>query len=470
MAGALGQSSSQRRGAGQGGPRSPLAVARAALDAAAPLGVALEAYVEFGRRLTVKAYAGDVESVSSSEPRGLGVRALVWQRNGYAYSADLSPTGIADVVRQAVENARASDPDRFFGLVDPPARYPALKGLWRPGLAATSLTDKIALVLAAERVALAAPEIETVEEVTYAEDAQQVAVASTTGIEAETEETSCYLFLSAHARRGDEVETGLGFCVGREPAELDAEAAGREAAVKAAALLGAEPCPSGSRTVVFDRSVAAALLGTIGQVLSAEAVQKGRSVFAGKLGQQVGSARVTLVDDGLVVEGLGTSPFDGEGVPQQLTPLIEAGVLKAYLHNSYTARKQGGGAVSTGSARRGSYRSAPGAGTSNLVLSAGDGSLEDLFRRVGDGLYVETASGLHSGINPASGEMSVGVTGHLISGGGLSQPVRETTIASDFLSFLGDISEVAADSRWIPLYGSVRTPSFAVSGIAVSGL
>jgi PmbA protein len=153
-----------------------------------------------------------------------------------------------------------------------------------------------------------------------------------------------------------------------------------------------------------------------------------------------------------------------------VTQLIRAGVLEAYLHNTYTARKQGGDTVSTGSARRGSYRSAPGVGTSNLVLSPGDGSLEDLFRRVGEGLYVESASGLHSGINPASGEMSVGVTGHLIAGGRLSQPVREITIASDFLSFLGGVCDVAADSRWIPLYGSVRTPSFAVRAISVSGL
>jgi PmbA protein len=166
---------------------------------------------------------------------------------------------------------------------------------------------------------------------------------------------------------------------------------------------------------------------------------------------------------------MATSPFDGEGVPRQQTALIRAGVLEAYLHSSYTARKAAKGAVSTGNAERGSYRAGPRVAASNLVLTAGLGSLDELVARVGNGLYVESAAGLHSGVNPISGEISVGVTGRMIENGALAAPVREVTIATDFLSLLGSVSDIGGDTRWIPLYGSAYTPSVAVRGITVSG-
>ena len=115
------------------------------------------------------------------------------------------------------------------------------------------------------------------------------------------------------------------------------------------------------------------------------------------------------------------------------------------------------------------WRAARAVAASNLVLTAGSGSLEQLVARVGGGLYVESAAGLHSGVNPISGEISVGVTGRMIENGALATPVREVTIATDFLSLLGSVSDLGGDSRWIPLYGSACTPSVAVQGITVSG-
>jgi PmbA protein len=187
------------------------------------------------------------------------------------------------------------------------------------------------------------------------------------------------------------------------------------------------------------------------------------------VGQPVGSPLLTVHDDGLVSGGMATNPFDGEGVPQQTTPLFEAGVLRSYLHSSYTARKEGGDVRSTGNAGRSSYRSVPGVTATNLVVKAGRGELEDVVARVGEGLYVDSVAGLHSGVNPISGEISVGVTGWLIRGGTKGAPVREVTIATDFVHFLGSVGDLGGDVRWIPLHGSVYTPSLVVGGIAVSG-
>ncbi len=455
---------------GRRAPHSPLQVAQEALSRGRGFDADLEVYVQFGRTVDVKVFAREVESVTVAEPRGLGVRAVREGRAGYAFTADLSSGGLDRVLAEAVANLHVADVDAFVRLPTAPAGpYPSLPGLWRPGIAKTRLEDKMSLALQAEAASLGVPEIEAVEESVYSDEETWVALASSEGVEAEAEQSHCLAYVMAHAGRDGTRQSGLGYCVGREPGGLDAERVGLDAAEKARALLGARPCPTGSYTVVLDREVAAALLWSFVQALYADAVQKGRSVFAGRLGEMVASPLLNLLDDGLAVDGVATNPFDGEGEPQQTTLLIGDGVLRSYLHDGYTARKEGGEARSTGNASRGSYRSLPGVGATNLVVQPGRGTLADLLARVGDGVYVESVAGLHSGINPISGEISVGANGRMIQGGGLGTPVREVTIATDFAHLLTSVVDLAGDARWIPLHGSVCAPSVAVRGIAVSG-
>jgi PmbA protein len=432
--------------------------------------VDLEVYCESGRTTSIKVYNAEVESLSVAEPSGVGVRAVRAGRVGYAFTADLSDPGLDAVLAAAVANVEVTDADPFAGLPARAAEYPAIGGLWRPGVARMRLEDKIALALDVEKAALACPQVDTVEESAYSDEESRVAICSTTGVEAEAEHSFCYVWAQAHAGQGDDRQTGLGFSAERDPEELDAAAAGREAGEKASALLGARPCDTGAYSLVLAPEVMGALLSYLARGLSADAVQKGRSVFQGRLGEAVGSPMVTLSDDGLAPAGMATNPFDGEGVPRQTTRLLEGGVLTAYLHSSYTARKAGEAAASTGNAERASYRGAPTVAATNLVVQPGIGTLEDLIGRVGSGLYVENVAGLHSGVNVVSGDISVGVTGRLIVGGALDRPVREVTVATDFLSLLGSVVDLGGDVRWIPLYGSVCTPSVAVERVTVSGL
>jgi PmbA protein len=449
---------------------SALEVAQGVIERGRSLKADLEAYVQFGRTVTAKVYAGRVEAVTVAEPRGVGVRAVLDGRTGYAFTTDVSPLGLDRALSEVKDDLEAADPDLFAGLPSVSSEdYASVPGLWAPGVSSTSLDRKIELALQAEAAALGSPGVETVEESVYSDEEARIAVVSTRGVEAESEQSYSFVYVVAHAGRDSERQSGLGFSGGRDPREIDAALAGREAATKALALVGGRPCRTGSYTVVLDREVAAALLSCVAQALSADAVQKGRSVFAGRLGMAVGSSALTLIDDGLNVEGMATSPFDGEGVPQQTTTLLEGGVLRSYLYDSRSARREGGQARSTGSARRSSYRSLPRVGASNLVVLPGSGTLDDLLARVGEGLYVESVAGLHAGVNPVSGEISLGVSGRLIQGGSAGAPVREVTIATDFASLLGNVCDIGGDSRWIPLYGSAYTPSLVVRGVAVSG-
>jgi PmbA protein len=218
---------------------------------------------------------------------------------------------------------------------------------------------------------------------------------------------------------------------------------------------------------VLDSFVAASFAGFIGGMLSADAVQRGRSLFAGKLGEEVAAPQLRLADDPTDPGGLASAPFDAEGSPARRNALIEEGRVSTYLYDARTARKDG--RETTASATRSSYRSPPSVGTSNLVIDAGEATLDELVRQAGDGLLVTDVAGLHSGVNPVSGTFSVGASGRLIEGGALGRPVREITIASDLVSMLKSVRAVGAEARWVPFGGSVKAVPLLLEEMSIGG-
>jgi PmbA protein len=330
-------------------------------------------------------------------------------------------------------------------------------------------TDRLAdLTLGIEEAAMGADSrIAGVEQAVYADSAESVAIVSSIGIEGEYSSSSCYGYVQALAAGDDGRETGLGFGLGRAPTALDPAAIGREGAERAAAMIGAGKPKSRSCPVVLDPTVAASFIALIGRGLAASAVQRGRSPFAERLGEEVANEALLLHDDGLDPEGFASAPFDAEGVPRRRTALIEAGSLRTFLYDTYTANR--GEAASTGSASRSGYRSQPSVSASNLIVAPGELGFAELLREAGDGVLVTDVAGLHSGVNPVSGVFSVGASGRVIRAGELAEPLREFTIASDLVSMLRSVRAVGADSRWVPFGGSVRTPSLLVSEMTVAG-
>ncbi|HET7574458.1 MAG TPA: metallopeptidase TldD-related protein, partial [Solirubrobacterales bacterium] len=238
-------------------------------------------------------------------------------------------------------------------------------------------------------------------------------------------------------------------------------------AERAAAMIGAGKPKSRACPVVLDPTVAASFVDLIGRGLGAGAVQRGRSPFAERVGDRVAADAFALHDDGLDPGGFASSPFDGEGVPRRRTALIEDGVLRTYLYDTYTACR--GDAASTGNASRSGYRSQPSVSASNLVVAPGTLAFEELLGEAGDGVFVNDVAGLHSGVNPVSGVFSVGASGQAIAGGELAEPLREFTIAGELVSMLGSVLAVGASSRWVPFGGSVSTPPLLIGEMTVAG-
>ncbi len=455
-------------------------LAQRALDAALTAGAPeAEAYVQDSNGIEIRVYEGEVESLTGGAERGAGVRAWIDGRVGYAYGTDLGDDGIGAIATAAVEAAELADPDEYAAPPGATARGSSggagadaadLPGIHDPALAGWDTQRKVGLAQAIERAARAEDErITAIEQTVYADGEDRVAVASSVGLEGAYEATTCYAYLQALATENGDRQTGLGFGVARAPDKLDPDAIGAEAGERAASLLGAQKPASRSCPVVLDATVAASFAGFIGSTLCADSVQRGRSPFADRLGDAVGSEALTLADDGLDPEGPNSAPFDAEGTPRKRTGLIEGGALQTYLHDAYTARRTGSEQRSTGNASRAGYRSAPSVSTSNLVIAPGERSLEQLFADAAEGVYVTDVAGLHSGVNPVSGQFSVGATGRMIKGGSLADPVTEFTIASDLRSILGVVRAAGADPRWVPFGGSVKSVPLLIGEMAVGG-
>jgi PmbA protein len=442
-------------------------VARRAVEAAADAGATdSEAWVEEATSRRIRVYDGEVESLSDAGGRGVGVRAFVDGRSGYAYGTDLSEEGVAEVAGAARAAAEAADPDEYGGLPDELGAT-AVDGLASPALHEWSTQRKVELALAVERAARAQPGVTQVENAVYSDADGSVALANSRGFTAGYDATQAWAYASAFAGEGADLMTGLGVDLARDPAALDPEAIGSEAAERALALVGARQPESRRCPVVLDAFVAASFIGFIGSMLSAEAVQRGRSLFADREGDEIAHPALALADDGTDPEGPSSAPFDGEGSPSRRTPLIGDGRLLTFLFDARTARRAN--RATTGNAIRGSYRSPPSVGTTNLVLEPGSLDLEGLFRAAGEGLFVTDVAGLHSGVNPVSGTFSVGASGRLVEGGAPGAPVRELTIASDLVSMLQAVREVGAQTRWVPFGGSVKAPPILVAEMAISG-
>ncbi len=433
-------------------------------------GEEMEVFLSRGVETEVQAYQGEIENLSSSSSAEIGIRILIdgpqGARVGTAYAGSLDEDAIVEALSNARDNAHFATEDEFVAFARPDGVAAVSLSLCDPAVTTTSMDRKVAMAIELEAMVRGGdPRIRQVDAANYSDYLADAAIASTTGIVATLERSGAYVSVEAIASDGAEDQTGWGLSVGRAPGDLSLETAADDAIRRATRMLGAVKPPSSKGVAVFDPRTAATLWSILGGALSGDAVVRGRSFFAGRLGEVVASPLVTLIDDPTDARHFSASPYDSEGLASRRNELITQGRLTQFVYDTVSARRAG--TSSTGNAVRGGVSGSPSAGCRALQLVAGDLDQDEIFRRVGNGVFVESLTGVHSGVNPISGDFSVGITGLMIRDGVLAEPIREVTIASTLQRMLLDVMFVGSDVQWLP--GTTAAQTLAIDGVSLSG-
>jgi PmbA protein len=430
-----------------------------------------EAVAREGDEFSVNVRMGQVETLKESGSRGLGVRVFLGKRSASTSTSDLTAEGIRQLVDGAMALVNVTEEDAFSGLPET-AEFGALSSdlhLYHEDVYSLPGPERIEWARRAEAAALEADaRITNSDGGSFDAATGRKALANSRGFVGGYR--SSYAGVSAAPLAQDAngaMQRDGWWSSARRLADLDSpEAIGKEAARRALRRLGARRVPTQRVPIVFAPEVARSLIGSIFEAASGDAIWRGASFLAGKLGELIAAPSLTIIDDSTMLlptgmGGFGTSPFDGEGLPSRRTVVVEAGVLRNYLLNTYTARKLG--MKSTHNASRG-LAGAPGIGCGNLYLEPGTRTAEQIIADVPAGLYVTGLIGF--GVNVVTGDYSRGATGLWIENGVLTHAVEEVTIAGNLAEMLRNVTAIGND---LEFRGSVASPTLRIDGMTIAG-
>ena len=434
-----------------------LALERGATDA--------ECTVAEGEEFSAVVRMRSLEKLKEAGSRAAGLRVLVGSKVGSSYTSDLSPEGIRKLVESALEIAAISTDDPHAGLPDA-SELGALTTdlrLYSADIQNIGTDQRIDEARRTEEAAFAAdPRITNSEGGSFDAHSGERVFANSRGFLGSYRTSSCSLIATPVAREGEFMERDYWYSSARSHAQLESpESIGRHAAERTVRRLGARKVPTQKVPVVFDAQTARSLLGNVFDAVDGDSIYRTASFLTGKLGERVASENVTIIDDATIPGLFGSSPFDDEGVPSRQTVVIDRGVLKNYLLNTYTARKLG--MRTTGNAARGITGNSS-VGHGNLFLEKGDRTLDEIIRAIPRGLYVTELLG--SAVNIVTGDYSRGAAGLWIENGEFAYPVSEITIASTLQRMLTNIEYIGSD---LMFRGSVASPTVVIREMTVSG-
>jgi PmbA protein len=448
-------------------------LAALAVDAARKSGAdAAEAYISDTESVRIDVSGRQVETVNAVREAGIGIRVLKDQKLAFGSTNELSKKAIQALARDLTKKVVFHSPDEANVIAGKEAG--SIEGGWAgqadfvtydPRIAEVPVQEKIRRAIELEASALdSSPKVVGSMITIYQDSTSYVYLANSNGIAGWFPSAGCGGVAEVSAADGDDHQSGSYAKACARYADFDPREVGRLAGENAVKMLGARPIASMEVPLVVSPEMGTQLLSFIVAMLSADEVQKGRSLFAGKIDGEVAAAAFNLIDDGRLSGGLSTAPVDGEGVPTQTTPLIVDGILKTYLFDSYCAKK--GKTKSTGNRTRQGYGSPGGVGPTNLYLRPGEVKAEEIIGAIDRGFYLTQAIGLFAGIDSASGDFSFPSAGFMIEKGKLTFPVRGISIGGNLFELLKAIDRIGSDLAWFQAVGS---PTFAVRTIKIGG-
>lgn len=438
-------------------------VARAKKAGAEEADVWLQTSTEF----SVQVRKGEIETLTQAGNKGLGLRVFIEGRLGFASTSDFTPEALDKIIDTTLALAQFADSKAENGLAEAASPLaPIDLQLADSSIDQLTTEDKIAMAQRCEAVAFESdPRISNSEGAGFSNTSSLTVLANSHGLVASYPSTACSLYCQPLAEQDGKKQVDYDWSFSRSLSGLlSPEEVGRNGAERVLRKLGARKVPTQVAPVVFERRVAARIWAGVLQAVDGDAVFKGMSYLRDRLGDQIASEQVTLVDDARLIGGAGSAPFDGDGLSTRRNVIVDRGILQMFLYDTVTARKVGNGAQSTANARR-STMGAGGIGTFNLYLEAGELSPEDIISALPTGFYVTDMMG--GGANTVTGDFSIGASGVWIEGGKLAFPVEEVTIAGTMESILKGVERVGND---LLFQSTVVSPTFQVAGMTISGL
>lgn len=423
---------------------------------------AAEVYLETGRNLSIQVLNGEIETIEEASSAGIGFRVIVEGRMGFSHCNDLSTKSLDDTLLRAIEFAKLTTAEESNVLPEDLV-HTEVDGLYDPAIMEVPMEQKIEMALKLEKLALAYPGVSKSSGASYGEGDGEVFIANSNGISKSYKSSGCSIGVSVVAEKGEQKNTGGEYCSRRYFSELlPLEELAQKAAEKATRLIDPVMVPTQRAAVIVDPSAAGSLIGGVLAALNGERVLQGASFLKDFMDKPFASELLTIVDDGQRPKGMGSAPFDGEGVPTKTRTLVEKGVVKGFIYNTIAGARAG--VASTGNASRGGFSSLPGIGNHNLYVASGSDSPEEIIAATEKGLLLTEVTGY--GINPVNGNFSGGASGFWIENGKIKHPVKGLTIAGTAEEILNGIDKMGND---LDLNKSFACPTFRVKEMMIGG-
>ncbi|MGE7921107.1 TldD/PmbA family protein [Viridibacillus sp. NPDC093762] len=423
-----------------------------------------EVFYEKAESFQCMIFEGEIDSYETSVDGGLSLRGLYNGKMGYAYTEKTDEDSISFLIDNAKANADVLDEDDGTDIFEGSNEYTIYQS-YSEELANVQTSEKIKLIKSIEeKIRAYDPRIVTLDYCVLHDFSGEQSLANSKGLSLTEKKNGLIIFVSTVVKDGEEMKTGSFRKMTRDFQSLDADEIAKEAAEEALSNLGEKSIASRKYPIIMRHNAAASLLSIFTPIFSAENAQKDQSLLKGKVGTQVASNLVTVLNDPFHPEALSGSSFDGEGVATKKQAIISNGTLETLLHNRKSAKLDG--CETTGNAYKPSYKSTLSIAPQNMYIATGERTLDNLLVSVSEGILITDLSGLHSGTNTISGDFSVEATGFHIKEGKIASPVKQMTIAGNFYELMKDIEETCTDLYFLPDgYGS---PSLLVKELSVT--
>ncbi|MFO7815474.1 MAG: TldD/PmbA family protein [Halanaerobiales bacterium] len=425
-----------------------------------------EIYLNRSKNFEIRLYKGEIDYYEENEEYGIAFRGKHNDKMGYSYTERIDESIIKSVLDNAKNNALIMEEDKeeIFGGSN---NYKELRPL--TGIYDQDRQLKINLLKSIEeKIYKLDDRIRNINYCIYADEKTGEQIINSKELDLNYINDIGYIYVSVVAEEEGDVRTATNYQLFRNIDEVNPDKFSQKIVENAINQFGAKSIESGKYPIILRNEVVIDILSTFSSTLSAENVQKGLSLFKGKLGEKVAASKVSLVDDPFYEKGYRRVPFDSEGAAAQYKEVINEGELTTFLHNLKTAKKDE--VETTGNAYRSSHKSKISISPTNMYLKKGDNTFKKLLTKLNEGLIIEDVQGLHSGANQVSGEFSLSARGYYVENGEIKRPVEQITISGNFLQLLKDVKLIGNDFKMgLPSSGHIGSASVLIDSLDVSG-